>query len=154
MLRSEQSPHCRPILGLALALLLAGVPYLTATADRGHRSRCGGILDEIVITADDQTETVVTLDDIVPEDLQGMIRTDRKALTGVWISDLDLWTNVNAAACEIPKAADCPENALEGACPDVVPGRDNVTVYGFQPESTHGVEDALGPIHGLTSDSS
>jgi len=121
MLCSEQSSHCRLVLGLVLVPILVGGPCLTAAADRGHRARCGGILDEIVITADDQTETVVTLDDIVPEDLQGMIRTDRKALTGVWISDLDLWTNVNAAACKIPKAADCPENALEGACPDVAP---------------------------------
>ena len=124
MLRSERSPHSRPVLGLVLVLTLVGGPWLTATADRGDRGdrgRCKGILEEIVITADDQTETLVTLNDIVPENLQGMIRTDRKALTGVWISDLDLWTNVNAAACEIPKAADCPESALEGACPDVAP---------------------------------
>jgi len=28
---------------------------------------------------------------------------------------------VNDAACEIPKAEDCPDNALEGACPAVAP---------------------------------
>ena len=74
-----------------------------------------------MITADDQSQTVVTLDDIVPKDLQSMIETDRKSLTGVWISDIDLWTNVNDAACEIPKAEDCPDSALEGACPAVAP---------------------------------
>ncbi|MFP8879174.1 MAG: hypothetical protein VCE43_06765 [Myxococcota bacterium] len=99
-------------------------PVQPTFADRDdHRSpgRCGGILEEITITSDDQSETVVTLDEIVPKDLQGLISTDRKSLTGVWISDIDLWTNANALACELPMAGDCPAGALEGACPDLPP---------------------------------
>ena len=117
----ERLDNLRCAFLVILTLALAGSPSVTAASERGHRDRCKGILEEIVITADDQTQTVVTLDDIVPKSLQGMIETDREALTGVWISDLDLWTNVNAAACEVPKVAACPDGALEGACPAAPP---------------------------------
>jgi len=111
----------RNYFGAFLVLALAGTVSVAAASERRDRARCAGILEEIVITADDQTQTLVSLDDIVPKDLQGMIKTGRKSLTGVWISDIDLWTNVNAAACEIPKVGDCPEGALEGACPAAAP---------------------------------
>ena len=73
---------------------------------------------EFILTTDQGTRSVVTLDEIVPESLQGMIRTDRDSLTGIWISDLDLWTPASSVACEKPKASDCPAGALEGACPE------------------------------------
>lgn len=95
------------------------MPASADSENHAPRERCGGILEAITITSDVESQTVITLDEIVPKDLQGLIRTDRKSLTGVWISDIDLWTNANPMACEIPKAEDCPDGSLEGACPDI-----------------------------------
>ncbi len=101
---------------VAVFVVALADPAAAGRKDRGGPRACG-LLESIVVTGEDGTEVGVTLDDIVPEDLQGMIRTDRRSLTGVWISDLDLWTAANNQACETAKAGDCPEGAVEGACP-------------------------------------
>ena len=109
---------------LAASCLLAVTFSLPAFADgreRHARRACSGLIEEFTITSDDGSQVMVSLDQIVPEDLQGMIRTDPGSLTGIWISDIDLWTDVNALACQLPKVLDCPEGALEGACPTLPP---------------------------------
>jgi len=109
---------------LTAACLLAVAVSFPASADREERrSRhaCGELIDEFTISSDDGSQVTVTLDQIVPANLQGMIRTDPGALTGIWISDIDLWTDVNPLACQLPKVRDCPEDALEGACPSLPP---------------------------------
>ncbi|MFP8875640.1 MAG: hypothetical protein VCB99_01730 [Myxococcota bacterium] len=108
---------------VALGLIVACFSNAASAGrwNRGHPDACGGILEAVSISGEDGSETVVNLDDIVPEDLQAMTRTDRGSLTGVWISDLDLWTAANSRACEAAKAGDCPEGALQGACPDRPP---------------------------------
>ncbi|MGE4652388.1 MAG: hypothetical protein AAEJ53_15995 [Myxococcota bacterium] len=111
----------RRIVALLLLIACFSSPASAGRWNRGHPDACGGILEAVSISGEDGSETVVTLDDIVPENLQTMIRTDRASLTGVWISDLDLWTPANTRACEAAKAGDCPEGALEGACPERPP---------------------------------
>ena len=106
---------------LAALVLYASTPAAAHRDDRDHRARCQNDIESFTLTAQDGTQTVVSLDEIVPEALQPMIRTDPDALTGIWISDLDLWTPVNPLACQIPKASDCPAGALEGACPERPP---------------------------------
>ena len=103
---------------LVVAMFVAGLanPAAAGRPDRGGPRDCG-LLESVSISGEDGSQVDVTLDDIVPEGLQGMIRTDRRSLTGVWISDLDLWTAASHRACEAAKASDCPEGALEGACP-------------------------------------
>jgi len=120
------SPHRGPLrqaCGCWLTLLTALFVSIAAPAfadddGRPEKPLCGPMPTEFVLTTDQGTRSVVTLDEIVPESLQGMIRTDRDSLTGIWISDLDLWTPATSAACEKPKASDCPAGALEGACPE------------------------------------
>ena len=91
---------------------------------------------------DDPAETGlgdVTLDQIVPQQIQDRIINDRDSLTGTWVSELELFTNVSPEACEIPKSIDCevvvdvddpdfhdpnsppmPRQPLKGACPEGV----------------------------------
>jgi len=92
---------------------------LPAHADRRGRDdkkSCRNVPAELEFHSESSGTLSVSLDEIVPAQLQGLIRTDRDALTGVWIADIDLFTNVNPLACEIPKAGNC-SGALEGACP-------------------------------------
>jgi hypothetical protein len=100
--------------------LLVFLPLPAAgDGERRHdRPVCPALPDQFVLTAESGSQTTVTLDQIVPPSLQPMIRTDRRSLTGIWISDIDLWAPASPRACQIPKASDCPAGAVDGACPD------------------------------------
>ena len=106
---------------LLILLFAASLPSLAQGKDRRGAPACQEMPTEFALTTDQGTVSVVTLDEIVPTALQPMIRTDEDSLTGIWISDIDLWTPASPLACETPKASDCPEEALEGACPDRPP---------------------------------
>lgn len=121
-------------------LAIATAPAIAASADRkdrddrgGHRHECHEKLTKFHL--DDPGETGmgdVTLDQIVPEHVQHLIVRGRDSLTGVWVSELELFTNVNPEACKVPKADNCRvtdedgnmpatlRQPLEGACPTEV----------------------------------
>lgn len=102
-----------------LTVLAVATFALPAQADRrdfGHRNDCPEVIEEFSFVSPVPSNRTVLLDEIVPLQLQGMIRTDRESLTGVWVSDISLFTTPTLAACQIPKIEDC-EGGLEGACP-------------------------------------
>ena len=112
---SQKSYRARWLVVALAALAISGLPAQAGDRDRERSSRCA-LIDEIQFDHGPVANRTVSLDAIVPSQLQGLIRTDRDSLTGVWIADIDLFTNVNPEACSIPRAEDC-SGALEGACP-------------------------------------
>jgi len=104
------------ILVVVGVLAILAFPTYADGGDRDHSRTCE-IIEEFHFDHGPVADRTVGLDAIVPEELQDLIRTDRNSLTGVWVADIDLFTNVNPEACEIPKAGDC-SGALEGACPE------------------------------------
>ena len=119
------------ILAIATASAIAASADRKDRNDRGdHRRECHEKIVEFNLYDPDSTGMgSVTLDHIVPEQLQHLIVRGRDSLTGVWVSELELFTNVNPEACKVPKAVDCPvtdedgnmpatlRQPLEGACP-------------------------------------
>ena len=114
----------RSWLSWGLTVVVVAVFALPAQADRrdrGHRNDCPAIIEEFSFDSDVPSRRTVLLDEIVPPQLQEMIRTDRKSLTGVWVSDIAHFTTPTLAACQIPQIKDC-KGALAGACPDLPDG--------------------------------
>ena len=125
-------PSCAGIVALAVALALPASADRRDRRDRDHhRGECHEVIRHF--NFDDPNDTGlgrVSLDEIVPEAIQHLIVKDRDSLTGVWVSELELFTNVNAEACKVPQASDCPVEATEsdpdprqpltGACPEDV----------------------------------
>ena len=136
--------NCVGIIAVAVAFALP------AAADRRDRSdsdsdshhtssECHEKLETFQL--DDSDAGNFSWDQIVPVSLQHLVTRDRDSVTGVWVSEPELFTNVNAEACKVPKKSVCvilsdpddpndpnspkdPRQPLSGACPEGVQNPD------------------------------
>ena len=145
--RMSQYPLTRRWLSCIGIIAVAVAFALPAAADRRDRSDSdsdshdtGSECHETIKTfqLDDSDAGNFSWDKIVPVDLQDLVTDDRDSVTGVWVSELELFTNVNAEACKVPKKSVCatpedpkdpnssplPRQPLSGACPEGVQNPD------------------------------